>query len=331
MRQIYHDELEGLTSMKAIGSQLEKYDNYISDVMCNKFVSLAIQFEDDVNSIVPSASSHQSINGSAATTGFFKESSSELKASRMDPTTIDAEGSSSVSLNQLLKALISLDKLQIAMNMYKSRLSDSVRLIVRTCILEYLTSFDPTLVVDALESSGSNSDAADTNTPFAARVREMTNENFLSCLSMCYENVLIALRKAETVHQFIDSKLTDYQASIDSNEDTLSINQVEGNNDAIVKGNTKELSEQKSLVTAMIILSKSCLSTACELSQRSIVQLLSLRKESYGRMSGESHTCTITITGRYLCIPILCLSLLRMPDLWDKSLLTNIMTSLGTA
>ena len=35
--------------------------------------------------------------------------------------------------------------------MYKSRLSEAVRLIVRTCVLEYLSVFDPTAAVDLLE------------------------------------------------------------------------------------------------------------------------------------------------------------------------------------
>ena len=47
--------------------------------------------------------------------------------------------------------------------------------------------FDPTAAVELLEDTTSGSE---TDTPFATRVRGMPSDSFLSCLSMCFENLL---------------------------------------------------------------------------------------------------------------------------------------------
>lgn len=41
-----------------------------------------------------------------------------------------------------------MDRLAPALGMYKARLAEALKLIIRTCVMEYLQSFDPTLAVD---------------------------------------------------------------------------------------------------------------------------------------------------------------------------------------
>jgi hypothetical protein len=279
MKDLYHQELSRVACMKEIGAQLDKYDSFISEVMCNKFVSVAIQFEDEPGSLSSAAAGSGAVldDLTAASTAGGEESSPSL--------------SNNESFDQLLRSLILMDKLKISINMYKSRLSDSVRMIVRTCILEYLSSFDPTLVVDALENSdsASSNNQSSENSAFATRVREMSNENFLSCVSMCYENVLLAIQKADMVHRFIESKLASYQREESVDRD---VQEFITNTDASATTSTAAAPSSKSWLPndsnleSMIGLSKSCLTTACDLAQRSIVQLLNIRKDSYGRMTG---------------------------------------------
>ena len=45
--------------------------------------------------------------------------------------------------------------------------------------------------------------------PFAQRVKEMSHDSFLSCLSMSYEHLLLALHRAHKVLDLLNYLLTD--------------------------------------------------------------------------------------------------------------------------
>jgi vacuolar protein sorting-associated protein 54 len=126
--------------------------------------------------------------------------------------------------------------------------------------MEYLQSFDPTLAVDLLDSSPEEGTGA-AEQPFISRVKGMPNEHFLSCLFMTYEHLLLALGRASCVHEF------------------LLQNMPSGSGD---KGD--EAQQQAEAVRA---LSKSCVTTALDLSQRSVAQLLNLRKDSITKLPVE--------------------------------------------
>lgn len=297
VKQVYHEELEGIISMKKVGGQLDDYDHFICEVMCNRFVSIATQYDDSLLSDSSSSSSSSSSKPNNL--------SSDLPADVLSELGGDLGSDTAGSFEQLLRALMHVDRLKPALNMYKQRLSESVRLIVRTCVLEYLTSFDPTLVVDALDFTGSgqggDSSESSSNTPFAQRVRAMSSENFLSCISMCFEHVLIALRRSNSVHKFVESTLARHVSDVPGKVQALyapspppTIDPVESTTlpatgqDAsatVGTGLTPIATAGSAATQAMIVLSKSCLTTACDLAQRSIAQLLSLRKDSASRMT----------------------------------------------
>jgi hypothetical protein len=52
------------------------------------------------------------------------------------------------SLKQLLQSLMHTERTQSALNMYKNRLLDAIKLIVRTCVMEYLSFFDPSMAYE---------------------------------------------------------------------------------------------------------------------------------------------------------------------------------------
>lgn len=305
IKQLYHDELESITCMKKIGSQLDDYDTFICEVMCNKFVSIAIQWDDTTFS----SEDHKM--------GERGEESGDNKS--LDMPSLDADGnfhesksSNQESFEQLVLALMQVDRLKPALNMYKNRLSESVRLIVRTCVLEYLSSFDPTLVVDAIDLQLDQENSS--STPFAQRVRGMSSENFLSCISMCFEHVLIALTRAESVRKFTELILTKHSHIVPEKVQDLyldtsryqsneNVSNLASKKDPIADTGSQDVTGTGNIVSsidigtgtsgptilaateAMVALSKSCMSTACDLAQRSIAQLLSLRKESTSKMT----------------------------------------------
>lgn len=272
------------------------------------------------------------------------------------------------SLKQLLQSLLLTERTQSALNMYKNRLLDAIKLIVRTCVMEYLSFFDPSLAYDdnPFDPHGNSADGGpmgNSDTPFAQKVREMSGENFLSCLSMCYEHVLVSVQKAQLFHTFIEEQLGENAfcgdastaapvllaaggkgiASNGSSADLIagtpgSLRSLSSTNSlsdqvtplsfplmtsgAILSSNGSEgevspgerggiamesaertqspnplqginprarlqSQEVKQAQGQMVATSKACLSAACDLAQRSISQLISLRKEVNSKFPPE--------------------------------------------
>jgi hypothetical protein len=115
-KQIYHEHLTDMTCMKKVGVQLEEFDSLVSEILCNQFISLAITFEE-----------HE-----------YKDK----KELGLIGNSKDCD-----SLQQVLTSLLAVGRLQPALMMYKSRICEALRLIIRTCVLEYLNSFDPSMAL----------------------------------------------------------------------------------------------------------------------------------------------------------------------------------------
>jgi len=253
-RRVYQDEqLHAVECMRSVGAQLEHYHSFVCEVMCSKFVSAAVVRGDEG---------------------------------------LGVEG----ELQELLRALVVVGRLPPALSMYKARLSEgahsssappsfflrlltpsphnpplpspprpALKLIIRTCVMEYLQSFDPTLAVDLLDSSPEEGTGA-AEQPFISRVKGMPNEHFLSCLFMTYEHLLLALGRASCVHEFLLQNMPSGSGS--------------------GSGGDKD-DEAQQQAEAVRALSKSCVTTALDLSQRSVAQLLNLRKDSISKLPVE--------------------------------------------
>lgn len=216
-KRLHSTELQDMKAMANTGKQLDVYDTLVCEVISNKFVSTAIQWEqnDDGNG----TDSNETVSNSA-------------------------------ELRKLTSALLKMDRLSPAFGMYKSRLINSLRQIVRTCVTEYLVDFDPTRV----EDSNSTQDGK-----FAEQIRSMPVDAFLSCLLMCFENLLRAVDRACKVNEFMTASLF---AAGDPGEDGELLN------------NMKTLSE-------------TCVMSSCDVVQRALAQLLSLKKDDMARINLE--------------------------------------------
>eukprot|EP01036_Dinobryon_divergens_P022582 gene22582-30847_t len=199
---------------------------------------------------------------------------------------------SSDQIKQLLKCLLTADQFQPALSMYRERLLEALKLIIRTCVLEYLTHFDPGLMmVDDYgygddDATGGSGDTGTDNAPdstaggasFSQRVREMSADSFLSCLAMCYEHLLLSLSRAELFHRFVESNLLRLSALQATEKQEVTLNSKENGK----KSDPDPLKDANmdGIIETLIGVSKGCLSSACELAQRSISQLLTLRKDT---------------------------------------------------
>lgn len=266
-KKLFSDELVGLTCVGMVGQQLDEYDDLVCEIMCNRFVSLAVECE-EFEIVDNDRVTKVERRGSNLMDEFDTTS---LEASGIDAETGDND---SESLENLMLALLRCGRLASALNMYKNRLSEAIKLIVRTCVQEYLsTSFDPSMLqgdgFDTDMGIDNNGEREADSTPFAQRVKEMGDDNFLSCLAMCFEHAILALTRSERVDRFIEKALK------------KPLKPVNGETHAV------DTSTATAASSALLILSKSCLATACDLAQRSVAQLLALRREGTARISME--------------------------------------------
>lgn len=212
-RELFHQyKMQQIVSMRAVGAQLDELDTLVCEVMCNKFVSLAIQWEADKSDSILGPNSSADIllvhadSSSNKSQYELDEQIAIYSVSKQIPQSgAKNEGRSSVeiSLRQLLTSLVLSEKAQSALNMYKSRLLEALRLTVRTCVMEYLMHFDPSIAYEDQEDT-------DTDTPFAQKVKAMSPDNFISCIAMCYEHVTISLTRAQLFNRFIASALDEH-------------------------------------------------------------------------------------------------------------------------
>lgn len=225
-KRLHTTELQGMKAMTNTGKQLDVYDTLVSEVISNKFVSTAIQWEQNDDG-----------NGAAAAS-----EASEIVGN-------------SAELRKLTHALLKMDRLAPAFGMYKSRLINSLRQIVRTCVTEYLVDFDPTRV----EEAGRNPDSAQDG-KFAEQIRGMPIDAFLSCILICFENLLRAVDRACKVNEYMTATLF-----------TPSDSGAEG----------------VELLSNMKTLSETCVMSSCDVAQRALGQLLTLKKDDMARINLE--------------------------------------------
>ena len=163
----------------------------------------------------------------------------------------------------------------------------------------------------------------------------MTSENFLACVSMCFENLLQALHRSDAVFNFVqkyiereygndktghdkqdqssskvnmDESLSDKVSSIVP-EDMVNISPMSSRDEinSKIKSLPRLTLDEQDLILS---LNKSCKTSCCELAQRSLSQLLSLRKDANAKVhliSTSSHINLCMHTSIHVSFLILCI------------------------
>jgi hypothetical protein len=104
---------------------------------------------------------------------------------------------------------------------------------------------------------------------FAELIRGMSSDRFLSCLLLCFENLLRAVVRAHNVHVFMTNSL--FNGGNGS-----------GNGSSSGSGNGGgDLSSNNNVFT----LSQTCVVSSCDVAQRALAQLLSLKKSDMARIT----------------------------------------------
>jgi hypothetical protein len=191
---VSHD-MAAIEAMRGIGAQLDDFDALVGNILYNKFVSVAIRWTDgDGEGLGAPDSVLDSVLGVGSSSSAVSGEQQSLHQSIRTPM--------QTTLLNVLTPLVATNRIPVALSMYKVRLLEAVRLIIRTCVTEYLTDFDPSNVemdYSAFDgtgkgdgksgATGGGGGGGDTTTSFGQKVREMSNEAFLSCLALCFEQV----------------------------------------------------------------------------------------------------------------------------------------------
>jgi vacuolar protein sorting-associated protein 54 len=308
-RNVYSVELSRLNSMIRMGQELDEYHSLIGEVMSGKFVSVAIQWDDDDGGFDLESDDNISRFLDGATS---RNSNSTVD----DRAEHDSVGKSKLSqrqiqlndqLQDLMHSLVVTGRLQSSLGMYESRLCDSIRLIIRTCVLEYISNFDPLVSAEIVQATSSADSDQASDAILSQRVRDMSCENFIACITMVFEHVVLALKRSFRVHTFMKGSLSQgitgpqqilhvtshdeadqsptpkkankYVTSTETARNGGGIDLIASN----IHVQSPKIKDTDSLVNA----SKKCLVNAGNLAQKSIQQLFTLRKDGNSKMQTD--------------------------------------------
>eukprot|EP01042_Synura_sphagnicola_P021713 gene21713-27619_t len=172
--------------------------------------------------------------------------------------------------------------------------------------MEYISNFDPTMGSDenpwdvgpydnygdtATVSEGGGGGGGGMNTPYVQRIREMSTENFLACLSMSFEHIMTSLKKAEDFHSVLSRILSVKTSS--SSEEANALVEGEGGGYGFEEEEEEDvttLASSPAVAQAMrkldaatkeklVAFSKSVIQSACDVVQKNVSQLINYRRD----------------------------------------------------
>ena len=240
-------ELRGVQCISSVRRALSTVQRQVGDRLVNRFVDLALDW-------------HLQSGDEPTSTPSPTLSPTTPKPSPYGGS--DSTSESDHTMENTVSALLSSSLLDRALVEYKNKLCDNVRLIVRTCVAEYMGSFDPlTWAQDLGDKLFEDGAGGGDETPFANRVRGMSNEDFLSALSFCVENLALSLQRTAAVNKVLSTRFSMYTSSSGA-----------GVNGGVLKdgggGNV-----HPTLSPLSLELSEQCVEAACDLGQRSLSQV----------------------------------------------------------
>jgi vacuolar protein sorting-associated protein 54 len=294
-KQMFLRDLTDIVSMRKVGEQLDAYDGFVCEVISNRFVSSAMELDPD-----------QELDqggGATALHGRHKDgagSSILHSLTKGDDEFAESQytsNSSELSIGQLMQALVRIGHLSSAFDMYKSRLIDGLKLIVKTCVTECMTTDQySTASNNSTGDSAAGDDAlghgttASQEQPFAQRIRAMPVETFLSSILICFEHLLVAIQRANRVHEFMSASLDEAAAAAAAAAGGKGGGADDGRQSGSNSADNKPGATSTAGASAGGVLqelSKNCLTSACDIAQRALSQLLLMRKADMARLPLE--------------------------------------------
>ncbi|EQC42602.1 hypothetical protein SDRG_00331 [Saprolegnia diclina VS20] len=244
-------QLAGIHSVRSLGEKLQTYRSFIRSQMSARFLAMVTGSDWVFDPSYDAAS--------AASNPVLAQS----LALKQEQTRDEMKG--------LMDALFRLEAIPETMNKYRSQLTDEIKIVVKTVVSE------------TIESSSTTTPGDDANV--TVQLRALTSEEFLLCVEMIFEHLLIVLQRAMSVQTMlattfcVDVSTPRDEADTDSSQTTTPVND-EWSPDAAPEAADKLAEWQETKKAAKIVREvEDAIRKTCEFSQRSVSNLFAVRKE----------------------------------------------------
>ncbi len=184
---------------------------------------------------------------------------------------------------QCAHGLLQLERIPSALDLYQRQLEDELKQIVRTVVGDYLSSSNEDGTLLDVYNPLPENDKDSVIVQSMKRLQTLEHSGFLSCLSMCFDHIETALRRATAVSHFLSHSLLESEKKSEMERPSSSIS------------TSPSAAAAKSAVRHI----NDCLKNAGDLVERTVSQLLDLRKNVHSCLSAEQ----LKQVGGCLCYP----------------------------
>ncbi|GLD93099.1 hypothetical protein PINS_up001691 [Pythium insidiosum] len=206
----------------------------------------------------------------------------------VDVSTSKDHDASTVEAKRLVEVLFRLDALTDVVNKYRDQLTDEIKVVVKTVVTE-------TIAMSGSTKNGSSSGASDgAESKVSIQLRALTSDEFLKCIKMIFEHLLLVLRRAVVVQSILTTVMqakikeaeqaehhhaakpsaSEAPPSEASSSETWTPSEG-SSDDKEVLGDWKRKTQCTKVITEI----DEVVRKTCEFSQRSVSNLFAVRKE----------------------------------------------------
>ncbi|OQR99889.1 vacuolar protein sorting-associated protein [Achlya hypogyna] len=233
-------QLAGIHCVRSLGDKLQTYRTFIGQQMSSRFLAVVTGSDwafDPAN--VPGEAANPVVAQSLARKQ--QQTRDEMKA--------------------LMDALFRLEVIPDVMNKYRAQLTDEIKIVVKTVVSE------------TIESSTAKGPDGVVEANVTVQLRALSSEEFLSCVEMIFEHLLVVLQRAMSVQRMLAETFhvegTDEAAEVPTGDWSPD----EPDNDQLAAW------QEAKKATKIVKEVEDAIRKTCEFSQRSVSNLFAVRKE----------------------------------------------------
>ncbi|KAH9126589.1 hypothetical protein LEN26_008869 [Aphanomyces euteiches] len=235
-------QMAGIHCVRSLGEKLQTYRSFIGVQMSNRFVSVVTAPE-------------WAFEPGPAPTNPHALQSLQLK-----------QKETREEMKQLMDALFRLEIVPDVMGKYRTQMTEEIKIVVKTVVSETIAS-----------SSASKKEG---ETDVSSQLRALSSEEFLNCVQMIFEHLLLVLQRAMSVQTMLAETFDIPVVAAETKEQTegAAPTATEWTPDDSTNDKLGEWQEKKK--AAKIVKEvEDAIRKTCEFSQRSVSNLFGVRKE----------------------------------------------------
>nr|CCA15314.1 vacuolar protein sortingassociated protein putative [Albugo laibachii Nc14] len=246
---LLRQHLTGIYGLNALQNKLEGYRSFIKVRIGQRFLSVVTSSDWIL--------SDESLRNKVAT-------------KRMDASACSVDESLTRKSKQLVDVLFRLDGLCDVIGQYRGLVNDEIKLVVKTVVTDTIAS-SSTSAPSKDSGTPSTTDATDTpaESKISTQLRALSSDEFLQCIQMIFEHLLIILKRAVVVQKILTDCMNSKSPECSKSVESL------GHTEAFKEEDWKNKSQASKVLREYDDLMRK----TCEFSQRSVSNLFAVRKE----------------------------------------------------